>query len=138
MKKYITVDNYKEFKPSDFVESFISDIDVAEKLGKPMNMADWYGNGCLPCLGGMACMNMKIDPINDEVGYEVSDLGDGIRNGSDWKIQKSIEALFKIKIPENILKPKPEIRGKIDTAKKFDKLRQRVIYYADILRKEGF
>ncbi len=30
--KYITVENYKEFKPSEFIRSFVADIEVAEAI----------------------------------------------------------------------------------------------------------
>ena len=66
--KRITVDNYRQFKPSQFVRSFLSDLDVAvtltKKTGEEMNMDSWYqGNSCLPCLSGMACLNMGIPPL---------------------------------------------------------------------------
>lgn len=59
MTKYITLKNYKQFLPSEFVRSFVSDIEVAEKIGKSINMNNYTKNiSCLPCLGGMACLNL--------------------------------------------------------------------------------
>jgi hypothetical protein len=70
--KYITKDNYHLFKPSEFVRSFVSDIEVAEeikaKTGKEMNMNDYSDSiRCLPCLGGMACMNMGLNYWEDGI-----------------------------------------------------------------------
>lgn len=135
--KYITVDNYKEFKPSEFVESFISDIEVAEKIGKPMDMDNWVGNGCLPCLGGMACMNMGISPFGNQVGDIVSNLGDHIRSGYADSVQDFIEDLFNIKLPSLIFKRQRKIEGEIKTAKQFNNLKKQVAYYADTLKKAG-
>lgn len=39
--KTITAENYKQFKPSEFIRSFISDIEIAKKIGKPMNMSSY-------------------------------------------------------------------------------------------------
>jgi len=65
----ITVDNYLDFLPSDFVASFLSDIDYAAKRNKPMDMENFLkeyataddNSKCLPCLGGVACMNFGIE-----------------------------------------------------------------------------
>jgi hypothetical protein len=79
----ITVDNYKKFKPSEFIRSFASDIEWAIKSGKKMDMGTILEKGdCLPCLGGIACMNFGI-PIKDtelsRIQYNVAFLGDAIR-----------------------------------------------------------
>lgn len=82
--KYITPDNYQQFKPSELVHSFISDIEVAERIGKPMDMSNYFSSkNCLPCLGGMALLNWGNISTNKDVGFNVSHLGDAIRRGVD-------------------------------------------------------
>lgn len=102
--KTITIDNYQDFKPSEFVRSFASDVDVAIRRGKPMFMASFYdqqtvdGVECLPCLGGMACMNMGI-PLQyglpqNSLQTIVSNLGDSIRTGDKRSIVNWLERLY--------------------------------------------
>jgi hypothetical protein len=117
--KRITVDNYQQFKPSEFVASFLSDLEVVEKQKKPMNMSRWNKNNtwerlqlveCLPCLGGMACMNLgaKDKQLPEIVAYEglnvftkrkklyanVALLGDCIRMGEKSGIKIYLQKLY--------------------------------------------
>lgn len=89
--KTITKYNYLKFKPSEFIHSFLSDIEVAEKSGKRMNMNRFNsGYGYLPCLGGLACLTLGIPtPLRislSEDGLSLSVkvglLGDSIRLGN--------------------------------------------------------
>ena len=138
--KTITVDNYKEFKPSEFIRSFLSDIEVAEKIGLPMDMRTFLSNGykknCLPCLGGIACLNMHIDPISTVLGSNVSELGDNIRLGYSSLVSDDVAKLFGIKI--SMGKEISSICGVIKTKKQFDKLKNNVNYYTDIFEKAGY
>jgi len=139
--KYITKENYKEFKPSEFVHSFISDIDVAIKLGKPMDMGlyvEWHG--CLPCLGGMACMNLAAN-FNSGMGYSVSRLGDAIKNGINVGAAIRLGDLYcGLNIPYSIFNglDTTEFNGKIKTKEQFKALKDQVMKYVIALEKAGY
>lgn len=102
----ITVKNYKKFKPSEFVRSFVSDIEVAEeitkKTGERMNMCVFQPHrGCLPCLGGMACFNMLghypytgEDYGDEELSRAVGSLGNSIRIGVWSDIESDLKMLY--------------------------------------------
>jgi hypothetical protein len=141
--KYITQENYKEFKPSEFVHSFISDIDVAIKLGKPMDM-DWYQqwDGCMPCLGGMACMNLGIgvSGLND-LEDNISRLGDAIRNGNNIGVVNRLDDLYYgLIIPYSVFDglDTTEFNGKIKTKEQFKALKAQVMKYVVALEKAGY
>ncbi len=63
----ITPGSYKDYTPVQFMQSFISDIEVAEKSGLPINIKSFYGNEkMMPCLGGevvfMVGSGFKVNP----------------------------------------------------------------------------
>lgn len=85
--KTITIDNYKQFKPSELVHSFVSDLDAALKTGKSMDMSTFNAEharkvNCLPCLGGMALLNLgaeSSDMNGHTVLSNIANMGDFIR-----------------------------------------------------------
>lgn len=107
--KFITTENYLQFKPSEFIRSFASDVDVAmeitKKTGKRMNMNSFNnGDHCLPCLGGMACMNLAgTTSVYEGVAEYTKDLGDRIRLASKYGIhiylRKIYPSLKEIELP---------------------------------------
>jgi len=138
--KYITAKNYLQFKPSEFVRSFVSDLEVAKKLtkrtGKPMNMNRWWPNeNCLPCLGGMACMNMGVRPDDNAIGDMTSELGDNIRIGYGSRISDDILKLFKEYKRVNL--PSFEIIHDVISNKEIDILIDRIHTYADLIEASG-
>lgn len=137
--KAITKDNYRDFKPSEFVHSFISDIEVAERAGKKMDMTAWIKSsakpGCLPCLGGLACMNMSV-AILDDIGTHVSNAGDEIRLGCGIELSQSLGYLY----PDREIDTLTEfyeifkgVMGKKDLAP----LKERILYYVRELEAQG-
>jgi hypothetical protein len=86
----ITVDNYHEFKPSAFIHSFVYDIDYAIGKKKAMDMTAFTKKAlnnpkaCLPCLGGIACMNMGLAKSYSRCSLwdYIASLGDDIRRGN--------------------------------------------------------
>lgn len=145
--KYITIDNYKEFKPSEFIRSFISDIDVAIEIGKPMDMNTYFTDSdakCLPCLGGMACMNMGIsfsifdeDGMYGAIGGRIADLGDSIRLGFTESVMESINSLYDIYafiIEPNGLK---QFIG-VTELSSLSSLKKQIEKYASAYEKEGY
>lgn len=135
--QFITVDNYQKFKPSELVRSFVADIQVAKKKmkqGYKMDMQSWEPyNHCLPCLGGMACLNMSITP-HDGIGLWISYLGDAIRTGRDGYMNNALFDLYE-NYRRTDFPSKPEIeRG---TTKNLDILIDRIHMYANILEESG-
>lgn len=138
--KYITIENYRKFKPSEFVRSFISDIETAEKIGKPMDMSNYFENfegTCLPCLGGMACMNLGFVSVyaTDIIGETVARLGDRIRVGKGKYINYQLKILYpKYK---NCKLPNREMISGETTKRDLTRLKQRINTYADIIEASG-
>lgn len=109
--KNITIDNYLQFKPSEFIRSFVSDVNAAIKMGKPMDMNSFVeerDNKCLPCLGGMACLNMGI-PVTytstwvDDLQESIAFCGDGIRTGDFRGMYNNLQNIYP-KLPNFAIK----------------------------------
>lgn len=142
--KYITKDNYLKFKPSEFVRSFISDIEVAEAMGKPMDMSTFEAEkamkeGCLPCLGGMACMNMGISPYRDvdSIGRYTADLGDFIRCGHKNCVNDVLELLYPKYRRVDFYRVKKVHFFGIQDKNELRELKKIINQYADAIEKSG-
>lgn len=147
MGKVITIDNYRNFKPSELVHSFVSDLNIALKSGKKMDMLTFSAEAaathdCLPCLGGMAALGLERKTIDVRpVTHFVMMLGDSIRV-SQWF--DALAALIRIY---------PDFQGKlffVDTDllphKRFDgvigkkeikELQKHVLRFVEALEKAG-
>jgi len=99
----ITKDNYLQFKPSQLIRSFIEHINsTGDKL---MNM-DYFTpegaaramEGCLPCLGGTACMNMGLQVFNSaqSLGQKIAGLGNALRMGNGPLVDNWITQIYPI------------------------------------------
>lgn len=141
----MTVNNYKEFLPSEMIRSFVTDIDVALKAKKHMNMGIFnfvgsYSN-CLPCLGGLACMNMGYENIySSPLSKTIAYLGDAIRRESSTAVQKYLAELYPDLITEIY---RSEIKMKkwgsvLDVGpEKLRRLQTTIHHLADSLKMEG-
>lgn len=136
--KYITPDNYQQFKPSELVHSFISDIEVAEKIGKPMDMAIFEESWeCLPCMGGMGVMNWNHHEINGTLRHNIEQLGDDIRVGRN--ISPRLNTLYG-NVNVLIMPTGTECFShleKIKTKSRFTALKHQVMLYVKELEKHG-
>ena len=145
----ITPENYLQFKPSEFVHSFISDIEVAEKMGKPMDMHDYdaerAGNGritCLPCMGGMSILNWGYSGIpegdspEEMAAYYTARLGDGIRCGLGAVVAKYIKRLYGGRTPR-LIDTATTVRGIVRSPWQFKELKDQVLFYTGELEKQG-
>lgn len=101
--KYITIDNIHQFLPSELVRSFAWDVKQAAKTKKEMLLSQFSyilanEQGCLPCLGGIACYNMGIIDVSmyddGDIEYEVARLGDSIRMGMGRYVIKSLKKIY--------------------------------------------
>lgn len=139
--KYITKDNYRQFKPSEFIRSFASDIQVALDKGKPMDMSQYEVNfavyGCLPCLGGMACMNMGLSPLKGKVGNLVANIGDNIRCGDLESASRDLGELYSKDINIEDTVGYSYMMGVI-RGEKLISLQKRVHSFADQIEKAGY
>lgn len=141
--KYITAENYQQFKPSEFVRSFVSDIEVAEKMGKPMDMRTYIPRtaepGCLPCLGGMACMNMGFtSTLLNDVSYNVAGLGDAIRTGTASSFRIHINNLYpKCQFKASYVGHTKTFEGVVRKGR-LSYLKAQVHKYADALEAQGY
>jgi len=143
--KYITLENYKEFLPSEFVRSFVSDIEVAEKFNKPMNMFTFKSDDVsyLPCLGGMACLNLspKKNCFRNKTLSSIAFLGNSIRNGMLHSVVSYLKYLYpNHEIYYNTfvnVKNLKQFSGLINKDR-FEELKKQVHKYADALEKIGY
>lgn len=136
----ITPENYRQFKPSEFIHSFISDIEVAERTGKPMDMEHYKLDdckpGCLPCLGGTACLNWGFNnPYSEGLPWRVANSGEQIRWGNGEALAYNLRRLYEIPV-KNLPKQKP-IMGNPNSPKAFQRLKDRVLFYVTALEKQG-
>jgi len=110
--KYITVDNYLQFKPSEFVRSFASDIErgweLAKRTKQKIDLYNWVPypeSKCLPCVGGLACMyfggeftyegsSAELYKGSDLVKFYTARIGDCIRMGSMFEIYEFLIGLY--------------------------------------------
>jgi hypothetical protein len=160
--KYITIDNYQQFKPSEFVRSFISDIESAAKTGMKMNMSSYVHDpfsGCLPCIGGMACLNMggkytfllslRPDVTEmDRIFNRIAMLGDAIRSGAGARsFLHDIRALYSELLPigsiHTILLKGSKIKGQLRCFEGYidpnncQRLKKQIEAYATFLEELG-
>jgi len=161
----ITVDNYLDFLPSEFIESFISDIEVAEKLNRPMDMGSYTQKDakkfdtvtCLPCLGGMACMNLGLKyeyqsefrDLNTELplANRIAGIGNSIRIGDTLVFYKNLREIYTdlpdeltIKFCDWFIHHDITLRLFYDVVhqSEFKHLKQQVSYYVKALKSIGY
>jgi hypothetical protein len=137
--KRITVDNYKEFKPSEFVRSFVVDvyygINLSNKTKKKINVQEWKETfDCLPCIGGLACMGLRINPLLDPLGRIIASLGDSIRTGSNFCICRDLCLLYPnyqyTQPPQNPIISKSNISS-------LKQLQKRIHMYVNLIEESG-
>jgi len=105
----------QDYKPSEFIEKSIEDLDSIVALGIHINMSDWfdYDNGeCAVCLGGAVLAGMdeeiKINlsryniikcralmRVNDEY-QQIAALFDAIRRGDTHATVRRMKYLWEI------------------------------------------
>lgn len=78
--KTITIENFRQFKPSEFIESVIEDIQRVREAGFELNMNTYYSqypgmhnnnNECQVCLGGISLLGFLKEPIKPLSDYPV-------------------------------------------------------------------
>lgn len=143
--KKITIDNYLDFKPSEFVRSFASDLEwgmaESKRTGKPINMYVFTKDkDCLPCLGGLACMNFGT-PRGYTFNHKnrmldnTAVLGDSIRQGLVTVTNTAIKGLYPDYRPCKLGKLRP-FNGKYD----YDELQpliDQIHHIADQIERSG-
>lgn len=163
MRRTITKDNYRQYKPSEFVRAFIEDIDFAIATGIPVNMSTFTvinsKTSCLPCLGGMAVLNMGMkgfefkDQIVLSIGerhagfdkslnWAVAGLGDAIRRCRRSEILRRLAQIYNLNmaIMESLKDKLPKYQRFDGKAGKEELLilRDYVTILADTLRNNGY
>lgn len=148
--KYITIKNYLKFTPSEFIHSFVSDIDIAIKTGKNVDMTTYKTSTdkCLPCLGAIACMNFGITPgkifkMKNPVYKNTAFLGDKIRAGESFTFIMYLDDLYKITSEKQIEIQtrlyKKELHRFIGFLNEHDliNLKKQVLKYVEVLESIG-
>lgn len=125
----ITPATYKDYTPVQFMQSFISDIEVAEKSGLPINIKSFYGNeDMMPCLGGLAVMNMGLEPWQNKLAANVACLGDHIVRGEGRAVNYYLKLLYP-GLPKRTYKEMPNMTKGVRLTRQYKKLKSRVWDY---------